>query len=53
MWVAPRLQVNERYKNYRCDEHNKFFEVNLYQKDPVNKNHWRVNLARPGSQIDL
>ena len=42
-----------RYKNYKCDEHNKFFEVNIYQKDPVNKHHWRINLARPASSIDL
>lgn len=41
------------YKNYKCDGHNKFFELNLYQKDPVNKHHWRANLARPASEIDL
>jgi len=41
------------YKNFKCEEHNKFFEVNMYQKDPVNKHHWRINIARPGSQIDL
>lgn len=28
-----------RYKNFRCEGHNKFFEVNLYQKDPVNKHY--------------
>ena len=24
-----------RYKNFKCLDHNKFFEVNIYQKDPV------------------
>jgi hypothetical protein len=33
--------------------HNKFFELNLYQKDPVNKHHWRANIARPSADIDL
>lgn len=47
------MELGNRYKNYRCGEHDKFFEVNLYQKDPVNTHHWRVNLARPGRSIDL
>lgn len=42
-----------RYKNFKCTVHNKFFEVNLYQKDPVNQHHWRLNIARPASDIDL
>jgi len=42
-----------RYKNFRCDVHNKFFEANLYQKNPVNKHAVRVNLARPAESIDL
>jgi hypothetical protein len=33
--------------------HNKFFELNLYEKDPINKHHWRVNIARPSDDIDL
>ena len=33
--------------------HNKFFELNLYQKDPVNRHHWRANIARPAADIDL
>lgn len=41
------------YKNYKCGGHNKFFEVNIYQKDPVNKHHWRANIARPAGSIDL
>jgi hypothetical protein len=41
------------YKNYRCDDHNKFYEVNIYQKDPVNRHHWRATLARPARDIDL
>ncbi|KAK1749488.1 hypothetical protein QBC47DRAFT_465535 [Echria macrotheca] len=51
------LQANFKklnsYKNFKCEEHDKFFEVNVYQKDPVNRHHWRVNIARPGSTIDL
>lgn len=45
--------MNFSYKNFRCDQHNRFFEVNIYQKDPINKHHWRANLARPSSAIDL
>lgn len=30
-----------------------FFELNVYKKDPVNKHHWRANIARPASEIDL
>ncbi|KAL9616187.1 MAG: hypothetical protein Q9160_008918 [Pyrenula sp. 1 TL-2023] len=63
--VEPFSQVGERqlidanfsklntYKNFKCTAHNKFFEVNIYQKDPVNKHHWRANVARPASEIDL
>jgi hypothetical protein len=42
-----------RYKNFKCTLHNKFFELNLYQKDPVNRHHWRANIARPAADIDL
>ncbi|KAJ5586927.1 uncharacterized protein N7459_002692 [Penicillium hispanicum] len=41
------------YKNFKCSSHNKFFELNLYQKDPINRHHWRLNIARPGGDIDL
>ncbi|KAI3391798.1 hypothetical protein diail_6788 [Diaporthe ilicicola] len=51
--IQANFQKLNCYKNYKCDSHNKFFELNLYQKDPVNKHHWRINLARPGSEIDL
>lgn len=47
------LRSTIRYKNYKCNAHDKFFEVNLYQKDPVNMHHWRANLARPATDIDL
>jgi hypothetical protein len=30
-----------------------FFEVNIYQEDPVNKHHWRATIARPATDIDL
>ena len=42
-----------RYKNFKCTSHNKFFELNLYQKDPVHRHHWRANIARPAADIDL
>ncbi|KAI5918568.1 hypothetical protein F4810DRAFT_569165 [Camillea tinctor] len=51
--IQANFQKLNAYKNFRCGSHDKFFEVNVYQKDPVNKHHWRVNLARPGSDIDL
>ncbi|KAL9130055.1 MAG: hypothetical protein Q9217_001659 [Psora testacea] len=41
------------YKNFRCEKHSRFFEINLYQNNPTNAHHWRVNLARPSSNIDL
>jgi hypothetical protein len=44
---------SSRYKTYRCETHNKFFEVNLYQKNPINTHHWRATLARPSRDIDL
>ena len=42
-----------RFKNFRCSAHNKFFEFNLYKKDPVNKHHWRADVARPAIDIDV
>ena len=45
--------LRHSYKNYKCDTHDRFLEVNICQKDPVNKHPWRVNLARPASSIDL
>lgn len=41
------------YKNFRCAKHNRFFEVNLYQKNAINTHHWRATLARPSRDIDL
>ncbi|QDS70118.1 hypothetical protein FKW77_005327 [Venturia effusa] len=49
---ANYMKLNA-YKNYKCTHHNKFFEVNIYQKDPVNTHHWRSDIARPGTEIDL
>ncbi|KAM0288738.1 hypothetical protein ACHAO9_006801 [Fusarium lateritium] len=51
--IQANFQKVNTYKNYRCQGHNKFFEVNIYQKDPVNKHHWRANIARPAGSIDL
>ena len=47
------LTLKTRYKNFKCDAHNKFFEVNLYQKNPINKHHWWADIARPAEEIDL
>ncbi|KAF5679192.1 major facilitator superfamily transporter [Fusarium heterosporum] len=51
--IQANFQKVNTYKNYKCQDHNKFFEVNIYQKDPINKHHWRVNIARPAGSIDL
>ena len=32
--------------------HDKFFEVNLYQKHQLNRHHWRAIMLRPEEQID-
>jgi hypothetical protein len=48
---SPKIAY--RYKNFKCTLHNKFFELNLYQRDPVNRHHWRANIARPAADIDL
>lgn len=45
--------MKSRYKTFRCQRHNKFFEINLYQKNPSNAHHWRANLGRPARDIDL
>lgn len=41
------------YKSFKCTVYNRFFELNLYEKDPVNEHHWRTNIARPAGKIDL
>ncbi|OGM44668.1 hypothetical protein ABOM_007477 [Aspergillus bombycis] len=51
--IEKNFQKLNSYKNFRCALHNKFFELNLYRKDPVNTHHWRANLARPSNEIDL
>ncbi|KAJ5661195.1 uncharacterized protein N7484_000567 [Penicillium longicatenatum] len=51
--IAGNFQKLNSYKNFKCTTHDKFFEINLYQKDPVNRHHWRLNIARPASDIDL
>ncbi|KOC11650.1 hypothetical protein AFLA70_26g004461 [Aspergillus flavus AF70] len=54
------IEVSEQWlieKNFEklnsCTLHNKFFELNLYRKDPINTHHWRANVARPSNEIDL
>ncbi|RYP70455.1 hypothetical protein DL769_004965 [Monosporascus sp. CRB-8-3] len=51
--IKANFQKLNSYKNYRCEQHNKFFELNLYQKDPINQHHWRADIARPADSIDL
>uniref|UniRef100_A0A8H7NHJ0 Uncharacterized protein n=2 Tax=Bionectria ochroleuca TaxID=29856 RepID=A0A8H7NHJ0_BIOOC len=41
------------FKNFICNVHNKYFEVNLYQRSPFNAHHWRADIARPSRDIDL
>jgi len=48
----------ERYKNFVCETHNRWFELNLYRKDPVERDRKRVDTerpetARPANEIDL
>lgn len=45
--------IHNRYKNFKCTAHNKFFELNLYEKNPVNTHHWRGNISRPSADINL
>jgi len=33
-------------------QHNRFFEINLNERNTVNRHHWRSNIARPFRQID-
>ncbi|KAH6715605.1 hypothetical protein BKA61DRAFT_428306, partial [Leptodontidium sp. MPI-SDFR-AT-0119] len=51
--IDANFEKLNSYKNFKCTVHNKFFELNLYRKNPVNKHHWRANIARPASNIDL
>ncbi|KAF2635340.1 hypothetical protein P280DRAFT_536420 [Massarina eburnea CBS 473.64] len=51
--INANFQKLNAYKNYKCATHNRFFEMNVYEKDPINSHHWRANVARPASQIDL
>ncbi|KID97445.1 MFS multidrug transporter, partial [Metarhizium majus ARSEF 297] len=51
--IQANFQKLNTYKNYKCEAHDKFYEVNIYQKDPVNKHHWRATLARPARDVDL
>ncbi|KAH7372301.1 hypothetical protein BKA66DRAFT_572422 [Pyrenochaeta sp. MPI-SDFR-AT-0127] len=51
--IDANFQKLNTYKNFKCNTHNKFFEINIYQKDPVNAHHWRANIARPATEIDL
>ncbi|RWA04517.1 hypothetical protein EKO27_g10587 [Xylaria grammica] len=51
--LSANFQKLNSFKNFKCEEHNKFFELNLYQEDPINAHHWRANLERPARDIDL
>ncbi|KAF4627762.1 hypothetical protein G7Y89_g10397 [Cudoniella acicularis] len=51
--IEANYEKLNSYKNFKCVAHNKFFELNVYQKNPVNAHHWRANIARPAADIDL
>ncbi|QYS99362.1 hypothetical protein H0G86_006499 [Trichoderma simmonsii] len=51
--IAANFEKLNSYKNFKCIVHDKFFEVNLYQQNPTNRHHWRANIARPATDIDL
>ncbi|KAL7929540.1 hypothetical protein V8C35DRAFT_284346 [Trichoderma chlorosporum] len=51
--IKANFQKLNSYKNFKCNVHDRFFEVNLYQEDPINTHHWRANVARPATEIDL
>ncbi|KAF1842710.1 uncharacterized protein K460DRAFT_407105 [Cucurbitaria berberidis CBS 394.84] len=51
--IDANFEKLNTFKNFKCATHNRFFEVNVYQKDPVNAHHWRANIARPATEIDL
>ncbi|KAJ4860076.1 hypothetical protein T069G_05064 [Trichoderma breve] len=51
--IAANFEKLNSYKNFKCITHDKFFEVNLYQQNPTNRHHWRANIARPATDIDL
>ncbi|PNP49969.1 hypothetical protein THARTR1_09300 [Trichoderma harzianum] len=51
--IAANFEKLNSYKNFKCTAHDKFFEVNLYQENPINRHHWRANIARPATDIDL
>ncbi|KUJ21224.1 uncharacterized protein LY89DRAFT_550680, partial [Mollisia scopiformis] len=51
--IDANYQKLNSYKNFKCIAHNRFFELNIYEKDPVNRHHWLANIARPAGDIDL
>ncbi|KAI1121200.1 hypothetical protein F5Y10DRAFT_256769 [Nemania abortiva] len=51
--IQANFEKLNSFKNFKCQRHNKFFEVNLYQKNPKNTHHWRADSARPSRDIDL
>lgn len=42
-----------RYKNFNCAVHNKCFELNTYEEDPINKRRGRANIDGPAAAIDV
>ena len=41
--IQGNLSKTNSYKNFKCDAHNKFFEINLYGRCSVSKHHWRAS----------
>ena len=57
--IDNNLKKVNSYKNYKTRgivngrEEELFIEINLYEKDPTQKHHWRSDVARPAAEIDL
>ncbi|CAG8951874.1 hypothetical protein HYFRA_00005678 [Hymenoscyphus fraxineus] len=51
--IEANYEKLNTYKNFKCAIHDLFFELNIYKKNPINKHHWRANIARPAGAIDL
>jgi len=41
-----RADMHKTNLDFKCDKHNKFFEINLYGRSTFSKHHWKANVAR-------
>jgi hypothetical protein len=51
--IALKLEKLTSYQNYKSVEENKFYEINLYARNPRNTPHEKVYLTRLAEDIDL